>query len=145
MVHVRDALSRLRPTSRLRVVAVAALGAGSWLAAGTTPFSGAADAACAAGFAAVGVGILAHRARLVTCALDRSGQDATQPALWPWVVCLVALGVWELVTYVAGLDGRRHIYPTISSLYDEAARWHGAKALAFFLWVGLGWRSFRRR
>ena len=145
MTGAREVLRRLGRQPSLRVVAVVAVGAGSWLAAGTRPFSDAADAACGAAFAAVGVGLLAQRASLVTPAADRAQSDLAQTALWPWVVSLLLLAVWELVTYAAGLHGRRHSYPTISSLYDEAARWQGAKALAFFVWIALGWRLFRRR
>ena len=62
----------------------------------------------------------------------------------PWVLVVGAFCVWELVTYVAGLSGARHAYPTISSLLDTAFRWRGAKAAVFVAWAGVGWGLVRR-
>ena len=125
-----------------------ALGAvvGSWFAAGTKPFSDGADAACAAAFAAVALGVVVNRARAGATAVTVSAEPVSaEVAMWPWIVCVLLLLAWEVVTYAAGLGGRRHSFPTLSSLYDDVARWHGAKAFVFFLWIALGWRTFRRR
>ncbi|HZE15792.1 MAG TPA: hypothetical protein VE197_08800, partial [Mycobacterium sp.] len=79
---------------------------------------------------------------------SRSGSQATaqrrRGELWPWIAAISVLAVWEIATYFAGFGGHRQSFPTVSSLYDEAARWRGAKAAAYFLWLALGWGLVRR-
>ena len=53
-----------------------------------------------------------------------------------WAVAAVVITGWELFCYLAA---PRSAHPTLSSLLDTLDASHGGKALAFALWLGLGW------
>ena len=61
-----------------------------------------------------------------------------------WGAVTAVAVLLELATYVAGQLATRHAFPTLSSLYDAAARARPAKALVAVVWLALGWALFRR-
>lgn len=130
-----------RRTARGAAVALGLLYA--WLLAATAPFTVGADVLVALALA-VGAGATAavvvrrRRAEVPAAAAGRGASDGRAGAWWPWIGVLGALVAWELFTYLAGMGPHRHHYPTISSLYDEAARWRAVKACCVVAWVGLG-------
>ena len=120
---------------------MAAVCAYSGAASATRPFTTAADVVTAVPYALA--------AALVVRAVVRRGPGrrapvVSWPALLPWAAALGAFCLWELVTYVAGLGGDRHGFPTASSLFDLADRARPAKAAMFAAWLGLGWGLVRR-
>jgi hypothetical protein len=126
-----------------RAIGILGIAAGAadagWVAT-TTPFTTGADAAVAVGFALVALvagSTLRRRRRL-----ERPAEPAGR--LWPWMGVIGMLVVLELVAYVAGNDGHRHAWPTLSSLYDAAAADRWAKGGFAGLWLALGWGLFRR-
>ncbi len=62
-----------------------------------------------------------------------------------WVAAFLFLLAVELFTYFAGWSGNRHDFPTVSSLYDTAARSQAVKAAVVFAWMTLGWTLFHRQ
>jgi hypothetical protein len=131
--------SRRPAWRRAAAVAVVVIAVGySWLAAGAAPFTAAADAATAAPIALVGA--IGLRALLRPAAAGET--DAGRAG--PFVLAIAIAVVLEVATYLAGLGGRRHAYPTLSSLYGAAARLRAAKASLFALWIALGWSLTRR-
>lgn len=118
--------------------AMAALAEAGWVAT-TTPFTATADLAVAVGFA--GMAVLAARALVLRHRVGRPAPPSGSAL--PWVVAIVLLVALELAAYFAG-SGHRQAYPTLSSLYDSAARVTGVKALFVLAWLGLGWGLFRR-
>ena len=145
----------------------------AWFGTQTNPFTAGADAVCAVAFAAMALAILlknrarhagpegaepegaepedheparggrGHSAPAGATGAPAAGTDRRE-SLWPWVGCLGFLVAWELFTYFAGFGGHRDSFPTLSSLYDDAARWHAVKACLFFAWLALGWGLFLR-
>ena len=111
--------------------------------ASTRPFTAPADALTAVGLAAGGVGLTA---RLVGDSRATRGDDSAPPTervvgSWlPWVVLLVVVVGWELYCY---FGGPRPAHPTVSSLYDLAARYRLLKALIVLAWLALGWELVR--
>ena len=69
--------------------------------------------------------------------LDGRAAALHEPAgrWWPWAVLGVLVLALELTTYALG---PRVDYPTVSSLYDSAARVRPAKGLLFSAWLALG-------
>ncbi|HZU80935.1 MAG TPA: hypothetical protein VE991_13540 [Acidimicrobiales bacterium] len=133
-----------RQAARLVVLSVAAYGYGYW-AAGSRPFTAGADAFVAVAFAPVAV--LGARAWMATPATARTG-NASRPAMTVGrdrflLVVVAALVVLEVGTYVAGVGHARHDFPTVSSIYDELARWRTLKAAFFAAWLALGYGLFR--
>jgi hypothetical protein len=110
--------------------------------ASTRPFTAPADALTAVGLAA---GVVALSARLIA---DRRAIHGVAPAgpgravrAWlPWVGLLAAVAGWELYCYVGG---PRPAHPTLSSLYDLAARYRLLKAAIVLAWLALGWELVR--
>ncbi len=141
------------PVRYLRLTAlVVVAGAYAWWVSSTTPFTEAADTAVAVGFALLAipaaVSLLQHNVRRGVGS-DGSGSSSEplaiagdQPKLQVWMAAIVAIAVYELFTYVAGIVGTRHAFPTLSSLYDTAASSQLAKALFVFAWMALGWGLF---
>jgi hypothetical protein len=125
-VSVRPAVRRAATA-----VLVAAAAGLSWVAGGTRPFSTAADAVTAAGFALVtAVALVALRwARPPT---PRRG------AWWPWAALGIVVVAFELAMYAAGFDGERARFPTLSALANAAGRPHAGRAGLFAAWLGLG-------
>lgn len=123
--------------------AIAATFAYGWVASGTRPFTVGADSvtAMALGLGAVaatltGLGVFGSKTR------TGGPPSEARPAVWPWLVSLGILVLWELAVYWAGVADSRHVFPTLSSLYDDAARWRGTKATFFALWLLLGFGLF---
>jgi hypothetical protein len=54
----------------------------------------------------------------------------------PWFALVVVVVGWELFTY-ASIP--RHDHPTLSSIIDIVDASHVGKAIAFLLWLILGW------
>lgn len=59
----------------------------------------------------------------------------------PWLALLVLVVAWELYCYLAV---PRAQHPTVSSIYDAAARWEVLKAALFAGWLALGYYLVRR-
>jgi hypothetical protein len=100
----------------------------------TEPFTLTADIATAVPLAA-GAVVTVHSLRSPT---------ERRPFEWraalPWLVLLGAVVAWELITFFAVA---RATHPTLSSLYDTAARHEAAKAAVAFCWLLLGWELVR--
>jgi hypothetical protein len=56
---------------------------------------------------------------------------------WPWLVALVAVVTWELVS--ESLPGTRGDHPTLSSMLNAVDRSYGLKFVVFLGWLTLGW------
>ena len=104
------------------------------LLATTEPFTLTADMATAVPLAA-GAAVTAHTLR---SGVERRAFEWR--AALPWLVLVGAVVAWELCTYFAGA---RAAHPTLSSLYDDAARHEAAKAAVAFCWLLLGWELAR--
>jgi hypothetical protein len=139
-------------TKVVRLTGLMAMGAVySWWVSSTTPFTVGADAAVATGFVLLalpaGASFVRGQVRFGDAGREpHSAVDPTarRPLLRAWVVALLFLLAVELFTYFAGWSGNRHEFPTISSLYDTAARSQAAKAAIVFAWMALGWGLFHR-
>ena len=104
----------------------------------TTPFTAGADVVTAVAFAAMGTVAVVTAVRR-----RRAGDPGRRPRVgraWiAWAGLFVAL---EVATYIGGLGGGRHAFPTFSSLLDAATAHTGAKVLVALAWLGLGWGLF---
>lgn len=131
-----ESAERARRPARLALGVVVAAGLAAW--AGTTaPFSAGAEAASATGIALVAGGVaLGWRSQPAPGAPGRTGERR-----WPWFVLVAFVVTWELVSF---FGSPRVTHPTISSLYDAAARFEAVKAACFFAWLGLGAALVRR-
>ena len=127
--------------------ALVATAAYSWWAAGTTPFTVAADVATA-----IPLGVLVALALAQWRAPRRGGAPArplrrldppgtATGAAWPLPSVLLAALAFELYNF---FSAPRSAHPTVSSLYDSAAGTHAWKALFFLAWLALGWDLLRR-
>jgi hypothetical protein len=109
--------------------------------ASTRPFTAPADALTAVGLAAGVVGLMV---RLVGDSRATRGDDSAPPTelgSWlPWVGLLAVVVGWELYCY---FGGPRPAHPTLSSLYDLAARYRLLKAAIVLAWLALGWELVR--
>lgn len=145
----------MSPGGRVGVVAAAVAGvlavALAVALALTTPFTVGADVVTALAFVAMGAvaaRTLARRRALgqarpsgaVGGAVARVRDRARLGRAW--VVWALALAGLELGTYLAGMSGGRHAFPTLSSLIDEATRTTGPKVLVALVWLALGWGLF---
>jgi hypothetical protein len=131
------------------VIAAVVVAAGySWFAAGTKPFTVAADTVTAIAFAAMAA-VMARSLRSgeraessgAPAPSGHASEAASRSRLFPWAAAVAALIAWELVTYFVN---NRQGFPTLSSLYDLAARWQSVKAVVFFCWLSLGGALFAR-
>jgi hypothetical protein len=116
------------------VVAFAVLMAFGWWVTAQPPFSVAAT-----------VGVLISGATLIVLARLWRRQDAAPVSddsaeanqrIWLWVVLLVALLVWELISF---LGHPREAHPTISSITDSMQAEHVFRWLFFGGWLAIGW------
>jgi hypothetical protein len=119
------------------VLGVLAAAAWSGVVSATTPFTTAADVVVA-----LPIGLMAL---VVAVQLTRSRRPPSErrwrSGEWlPWLVALVVLAAWELCSYFLA---PRSAHPTLSSLYDTAARWQAAKAAVCFAWLVVGWYLVR--
>jgi hypothetical protein len=109
----------------------------------TEPFTIGADAATAFPLA-IGAGltvadlVAAHRGGPPT---DRPSTLVRWRAALPWLCLVVAAVTWELIAY---FSGPRAAHPTISSMYDAAARWTAVKAGLVLCWLWIGRELVRR-
>ncbi len=130
---------RARRPARLALGVVVAAGLAAW-AGTTTPFTAGADAASATGIALVAAGVaLGWRTQPALGAPGVAGW--TDERRWPWLALVGLVVAWELVSF---LGSPRVTHPTISSLYDAAARFEAVKAACFLAWLGLGAALVRR-
>ena len=58
-----------------------------------------------------------------------------------WIGLVVLLVAWELLAY---FSSPRHDHPTLSTIADNAMSSHPGRAVAFALWLVLGWLLFVR-
>lgn len=58
----------------------------------------------------------------------------------PWILVAGAVVAWELYCF---FGGARPAHPTLSSIYDIAARSQAIKAAVVLAWLGLGWALVR--
>jgi len=54
----------------------------------------------------------------------------------PWWILLAVGAGWELFCY---FGAPRSAHPTLSAMYDFAARWDAVKAVIVLAWLALGW------
>lgn len=137
-------------TARVTVaLAVAAALVYAVLLAFTRPFTAPADALTAAGLAA-GAGGLTARLATDRRRDRRSGRgtgvapappgDRALGSWLPWAVLVAVVAGWELYCF---FGGPRPAHPTLSSLYDLAARYRWLKAVIVLAWLALGWELVR--
>ncbi len=119
--------------------AVVAAVAYASLASLTHPFTDGADIVTALPIAvALVVMVVRMRSGPPTGPLTGVGEHGRTPnRLWLlWAAMAVLVTGWELYCYAAA---PRSAHPTLSSLFDGLDAGHGGKALAFALWLALGW------
>lgn len=114
-------------------VLVAVAATYSFVAAGTTPFTWAANGVTAGAFAAMALVLARHLVRL------RPAHKIELREAVPIVVLLLLIVAFELTTYFLN---DRAAFPTLSSLYDETSRTRAVEAFVFFAWLVLGWTLF---
>jgi hypothetical protein len=121
--------------TRAQLVAAFAvlMGFGWWVTA-LPPFSVAATVGVLVAGAALIVLARLWRRRAATVVSD-DGADATA-GLWVWVVILVAVVVWELISF---FGHPREAHPTISSITDSMQAEHIFRWLFFGGWLAIGW------
>lgn len=145
-----DAAGGPRPAAVRAVVpalAIAAALAYAALLASTRPFTVPADALTAVGLAAGVAGLVARlvadgRQGDVAAPGEGSPRTGETTGSWlPWVVLVAVVAGWELYCY---FGGPRPAHPTLSSIYDLAARYTWLKAVIVLAWLGLGWELVRR-
>lgn len=146
-----------------RLALIAAAGGYSVWVASTDPFTGSADLAVGVGLG-LGAAIAAIalwqrvkgrtapadslRSRLLSGSLTKPSFEIGNARVEPgsvvaWALVLALFVLLEVVTYAAGISDR-HAFPTLSSLYDQAATSRPDKTVIVFLWSVLGWGLFRR-
>lgn len=121
-------------TTRARLIAAfAVLLAFGWWVTAQPPFS-----------AAGTIGILVAGGALIALARHWRGRaapsasDEQEPTegLWVWAAILLAILVWELITFVSH---PREMHPTISSITDALQAEHVVRWLLFGGWLAIGW------
>jgi hypothetical protein len=141
---MHDSHRPIGPREALAATLILSAATYSWFAAAARPFTTSADVFCSVAFAGIAVVIFVTRVPRASSRTTRADPASESfRSFLPWIVIVSLIVVWEIGTYCAGLGGSRHNFPTISSLYDEGARFHAVKASLFFLWLMLGWRMFR--
>ncbi|MGA3147962.1 MAG: hypothetical protein ABSF33_10845 [Acidimicrobiales bacterium] len=110
----------------------------------THPFSDGADIVTALPIA-VALAVMAVRMRSWwrPAPVVGSGEPVPTPdRLWSaWAATAALVAGWEVYCYTAA---PRSQHPTLSSLLDGLDSSHAGKALAFALWLALGWYLVRR-
>ncbi len=115
------------------------------LAAVTRPFTVASDAVVLLGFAGVAaIGLAERRMAPVApvAATDQPSHRRWGPRWGLWAGALAATVGWELFCYFASPRGA---HPTLSSMLDTVDGHRPGHALAFAVWLWLGWMLVRRR
>ncbi|MGO9457886.1 MAG: hypothetical protein ACLP62_12720 [Acidimicrobiales bacterium] len=112
------------------------------LLASTTPFTLEADAVTAVALAAAVAVLLVRLTRGRTLPAGAAAADVSPggASALPWVVLVAVVAVWELYCF---FGGPRPAHPTLSTVYDLAARWPAAKAVVVLAWLALGWELLR--
>ncbi len=131
---------RLQPGMWGRRWVVVAVVAGIAYAVGasfTHPFTHASEGVTALALVGAAVG-LAWRMRANG---GRVGTPATWPSRWghrwvAWAALAAAAGAWELSCY---LSAPRVAHPTFSVLLDDLDATRPGKAVAFTVWLAVGW------
>jgi hypothetical protein len=120
-----------------RRVALAGAGAGaaglSTWAAMTNPFTAGANAVSALSLFLVvsAAGLRWRRARTAPALRSGTGMEPW----WPWAAFFLVVVAWELTCLFLG---PRVDHPTLSSLYNSAARLRPVRGACFFAWLCLG-------
>jgi hypothetical protein len=129
---------RVRAT-RVALVAVAA--AYAWLLATTDPFTVEANVVIVVGLAAGALALTVRlaRGRPLPAAAGRSVENPQRSTI-PWLALVAVVLACELYCF---FGGPRPAHPTLSTLYDLAARWPAVKALVVLAWLALGWELVR--
>ncbi len=106
------------------------------LLASTTPFTTEADAVTAVALAAAAAALLVGLTRSRTLPAGAATESPGFGPALPWLVLLAVATGWELYCF---FGGPRPAHPTLSTVYDLAARWPAAKAVIVLAWLALGW------
>jgi hypothetical protein len=110
-----------------------------WIAAGTRPFTVGADVLTAIPLSLAATWAVVGRSGVSWAPPAAATTRADAVRLWPWIAAIGLTALVELVAYFAGLGPHRYAYPTVSSLYDDLARFRAVKASLFAGWLALGW------
>ncbi len=112
------------------------------LASLTRPFTGGADAVTALPLAvAAGAAVVRMRSPRPDPMVPGLGRAVTAHRRWlVWAAAAAVIAGWELYCYTAA---PRSEHPTLSSLLDTLDSTHAGKAIAFALWLALGWYLVR--
>jgi hypothetical protein len=130
-----SASSTLRRAAAMALALAAALSYG-WVLADVRPFTRPAEALTALPIVVVAIALVSTRVRTAH-ADSRPGWG-----LAVWGVLLLAFVGWELRELFAS---PRHDYPTVSSIGNRVLNSSRMViAVAFTVWVALGWRIVRR-
>jgi hypothetical protein len=116
------------------VAAFAVLMAFGWWVTAQPPFSVAATVGVLVSSAALIV--LARVWRRRAAALGPEDRPDANEGLWVWVVILVAVLAWELISFIGH---PREAHPTISSITDSMQAEHVLRWLFFGGWLAIGW------
>lgn len=136
-----------RPTRRVSsptvvvvvVVVVAIALVYSWVASGLRPFSHPMAVAVSIPLVLAGIAILRSRRRLD--AARNAGEPVTRRGTRVWLVLIVALFAWELISYRLS---PRVDHPTLSSIADAVMGTHPGRFAMFVAWLAAGSWLFRR-
>lgn len=146
---MRTAVPRPRPAAVLAgTLALLAVAAYSGWGSATRPFTDPADVAVAVPSAIFALGLVLRLRWPDTGPWRRLPPDRpATPAggrrgVTPWLVVVGIFVASELASYFAG--GSRAVHPTVSSGLDSLFHYQAAKAVAFFVWLAVGWYFVRR-
>lgn len=137
-------LPRRPGATAARIAAFVGAAAYAGVLATTKPFTMPADVVTALGVA-VGVGAVIFwmtGGRIARSTQDRAavemvaGEGGESGTVMPWWILFAVGAGWELFCY---FGAPRSAHPTLSALYDIAARWDAAKAVMVLAWLALGW------
>jgi hypothetical protein len=122
------------------VVVVIAVALGySWVASGLRAFTHPEAVAVSIPLVVAGVALIRSRRRLDGAAA--AGDTATRRGTWVWVVLIVLLLAWELISFRLS---PRADHPTLSSIADAAMSTHPGRFVVFAAWLAAGYWLFRR-
>jgi hypothetical protein len=137
-----DAMPTTRRARRVSwpvvVVIAAALGY-SWVASGLRAFTHPMAVAVSIPLVIAGIAVIRSSRRLDAAAA--TGDTAPRRGTWVWVVLVILLLAWELISFRLS---PRVDHPTLSSIADAAMSTHAGRFIAFAAWLAAGYWLFRR-